>query len=85
MLWSWLQSLQPRSIQGAGPDKSEGTPATGLVEFLHAWVLPVPVTGYRCCVLFSSDPLILGALERLGVELPLGVVGLAAAIILLSL
>jgi hypothetical protein len=32
----------------------------------------------RCCVILTSDPLILGVLERLGLELPLGVVGLAA-------
>jgi hypothetical protein len=31
----------------------------------------------RCCVLLTSDPMILGMLECLGVELPLGVVGLA--------
>ena len=29
------------------------------------------------CVLLTSDPMILGVLELLGVELPLGVVGLA--------
>jgi hypothetical protein len=32
----------------------------------------------RCCVLLTSDPMILGEFECLGVELPLGVVGLAA-------
>jgi hypothetical protein len=32
----------------------------------------------RCCVLLTSDPMILGVLEHLGVEFPLGVVGLAA-------
>ena len=31
----------------------------------------------RCCVLLTSDPMILGVLELLGVALPLGVVGLA--------
>ena len=63
MLWDWLQSLCPRSAQGAGPDRLEGTCATGLAEFLCAWVLLVPVTpgvGDRCCVLLTSDPLILG-------------------------
>jgi hypothetical protein len=82
VLYDWLQSLLPRSAQGTGPDRLEGTHATGLAEFLHAWVpLPVQVTpcvGGRCCVLLTSDPLILGTLEHLGVELPLGVVGLAA-------
>ena len=29
----------------------------------------------RCCVLLSSEPIILSVLERLGVELPLDVVG----------
>ena len=32
----------------------------------------------RCCVLLASDSMILGMLECLKVELPLGVVGLAA-------
>jgi hypothetical protein len=32
----------------------------------------------RCCVLLTSDPLILDVLEHLGVELPLGAVGLGA-------
>lgn len=30
----------------------------------------------RCYVLFTSDPVVLGMLECLGVDLPLGVVGL---------
>jgi hypothetical protein len=85
MLWGWLWSLRPRSAQGTDPDRPEETHATGLVEFLHAWVPSVPVTpgpSYswcwgRCCVLLTSD-LILGVLEHLGMELPLGVVGLAA-------
>ena len=32
----------------------------------------------RCCVLLTSDPMIIRVLEHLGVELPLGVVGLDA-------
>ena len=34
----------------------------------------------RCCVLLTSDPMILGALEHLGVDLPLNVVGLSARV-----
>jgi hypothetical protein len=59
----------------------EVTHATGLAEFLHTWVLLVSVTvgvGDRCCVFLMSDHLILGMLECLGMELPSGVVGLAA-------
>jgi hypothetical protein len=81
VLWVWLQSLHPTSAQGASPDRPEETHVTGLLEFLHAWVSQVsviPDVGGRCCVLLTSDPLILGVLEHLGVELPLGVVGLAA-------
>ena len=51
------------------------------MEFLGAWVPLVPVTscvGADVCVLLTSDPMILGVLEHLGVDLPLGVVGLAA-------
>ena len=57
----------------------EGTHATDQAEFLGAWVPVVPITPRcwgRCCVLLTSDPMILGILERLGVELLLGVVGL---------
>ena len=36
----------------------------------------------RCCVLLISDPMILGVLECLGVELPVGVVGLTAEFVL---
>ena len=46
-------------------------------ELLGAWVLLVPVTpwfGGRCCALLTSDPMILGVLEHLRVQLPLGVV-----------
>jgi hypothetical protein len=34
----------------------------------------------RCCILLTSDPMILGALEHLGVDLPLNVVGLSARV-----
>ena len=79
MLWDWLWSLHPRSAHSTDPDKQEGACATGLAEFLHAWVLMIPVTpgfGDRCCVLLTSDPMILGVLEHLGFELTLGIVGL---------
>ena len=76
-----IVGLAAESAQGTRPDRPEGTRATGLAEFLHAWVLPVPVTPgveNRCCVLLTSDLLILGPLEHLVVELPLGIVGLGA-------
>ena len=76
----WLLSLCLWSAQGAGPDRPEGTCATGLAEFWGAYVLLVtviPDVEERCCVLLTSGPLILSVLEHLGVELPLGVVGLA--------
>jgi hypothetical protein len=58
VLWDWLQSLHPRSAQGTGTDRPEGTLATGVVEFLGAWVLLVAVTlGVVTDV--SSSPLIL--------------------------
>jgi hypothetical protein len=41
-------------------------------------VLVTPSVGDRCCILLTSDPLILSVLEYLGVGLLLGVVGLAA-------
>ena len=34
----------PRSAQGTGSDRPEGTCATVLAEFLYAWVPLVPVT-----------------------------------------
>jgi hypothetical protein len=44
VLWNWLQSLRPRSAQGTGSDSLERTQATGLAEFLSAWVPLIPVT-----------------------------------------
>ena len=58
-----LWSLRPRSAQGTGPDRLEGTRATDLAEFLCAWVLLIQVTpgvGDRCCVLLTSDPRCVG-------------------------
>ena len=50
------------------------------MEFLGAWVPLVPVTpGVGADVVsYTSEPMILGMLEHLGVDLPLGVLGLAA-------
>ena len=62
----------------------EGTGATDQAGYLHSWIQLVPVTpGGVGTDVMSSSPLILlflGALEFLGVELCLGVVGLAAEI-----
>ena len=55
----------------------KGTRATCLAEFLNTWVSPILVTPGvrdRCCFLLTSS----APLPHLGVELPLGVVGLAA-------
>jgi hypothetical protein len=60
--------------------KLEATCATVQAEFLGAQDLLVPVTSWcwgRCCVLLTSNPMILGMSEYLGVKLPLGVAGLA--------
>ena len=59
MLWGWLHSLHLRSARGTGPDKLEGTQATGLAEFLHAWVELVPVTPSVGTDVVSSSLLIL--------------------------
>jgi hypothetical protein len=79
VLWDWLQIPHPRSAQGTSLDRKEPH-ATGRAEFLGAQALLVPVTpvfGADVCVLLNSDPIILGVLELLGVDLTLGVVGLA--------
>ena len=67
MLWDWLQSLHPRSAQGTGTDRPEGTLATGVVEFLGAWVLLVSVTS-GVGADFVSSSMIPGVLA-LGVDL----------------
>ena len=72
VLWDWLWSLCPRSAQG--------TAQTGRNLCYRSDRVPVCLgpTGpcySRCwdrCVLLTSDPMILGVLESLGVELPLG-------------
>jgi hypothetical protein len=51
------------------------------------WCLGLTGSNYfrywsRCCVLLTSDPTILALLEHLGMDLPLGVVGLAAKFVL---
>ena len=57
--------------------RPKGTCATGQVEFLGAWVPLVPVTpgvaADRWFVLLTSDPFILGMLDHLAVDIPLGV------------
>ena len=79
MFWDWLRSLGPRSAQG--------TAQTG--RNLCHWLGGVPGClgpagpSYsrcwcRCCGPLTSDPMILGVLECLGLGLPLSVVGLAA-------
>jgi hypothetical protein len=72
--------LAPKICSGNRP-RPDRIHATAWAEFLIAWVLLVPVTPRcwgRCCVFLTSDPMILEVLEHLGVELPLGVVRLAA-------
>ena len=70
-----LQSYTPKVCSGHWP-RPEGNNATGWAEFLGAWVLPASVTpGVGTDVVSSaSNAMILGVLECLGVELPLGVV-----------
>ena len=47
--------------QGTGPDRPEGTHATGLMEFLHTCVPLVPVTPGVGTDVVSSSSLILSA------------------------
>ena len=77
-VWGWLRSLCPTSAQGTNPDLKE--PATlvsqsslvqGSIGYSFSWCWG------RCCVLLASDPVILGVLEQLRGDLPVGVVGLA--------
>ena len=60
--------MQPRSAQGTGPDRPEGTCVTGLVEFLRVLVPLVPVTSGVGTDVVSSSPLILwsGCVRVLG-------------------
>jgi hypothetical protein len=58
----------------------EGIHTTDQVEFLGSSGLNVPtyfLCWGRCCVFLTSNPMILGVLECLEVDLPLGVKGLA--------
>jgi hypothetical protein len=77
VLWNWLQRSGPRSAQGSSPDHwSGGVPVTqDLTGPSYSWWC-----WDRFCVLLTSDPMMLGLLECLGVELPLDVVELAAEI-----
>jgi hypothetical protein len=53
--------------------RQEGTHSTGLVGFVGPWILLVPVTPGVGTDIVSSDTMILGILERLGIQLPLSV------------
>jgi hypothetical protein len=56
--------LAPRVCSGHRP-KLEETCATGQVEFLGIWVPLIPVTPQclgRCCVLLTSDPILISTL-----------------------
>ena len=77
MLWDWLQRLGPRSAQDSGPDQKEPEPWSGGVP---ASLVPAsPSYSLWCwdrCRVLTFDPMILGMLEHLGVELTLGVDGI---------
>ena len=64
---------QPRQ-SGSNTCHSSG----GIPTCLGPQVPVTPSVGDRCCVLLTSDPLILCMLEHLGVELCLSVIGLVA-------
>jgi hypothetical protein len=78
VLWDWLQSLGPMSAQDTSPDRKEPVPLVGwgscILGSHWSQLLPV-VLGQMLCPTHLY-PMILGVLECLGVELPLGVVGL---------
>ena len=62
-----------------GENQEEPVPPAGQ-GFLHSWMLRVPVTlGIEADVVAS--PMILGVTEHLGIELPLGFVGLVAELL----
>ena len=75
VLWGWVPIYHSRSAQGTGSDWKETMPLAGW-GFLHSWILLVPVTPSVVANVVASSPMILGMLEYLEVELPLGVVGL---------
>ena len=66
-----------QGLSGHWPtDWKEPVPLVRLNSWVHGscWSQLLRVLG--CCVLLTSDPMILGVLECLEVDLPLGVVGL---------
>ena len=69
MLWNWLQRSGPRSAQGSSPDHwSGGVPVTqDLTGPSYSWWC-----WDRYYVLLTPGPKILGMLEHLGLEPPLG-------------
>ena len=79
VLWDWLQSSCPRSAQDTGLDQKDLCHWSGRVPQCLGPAGPsyFQCCG-RCCILLTSDPMILGVLDHLRVELPLGVVGLTA-------
>ena len=85
MLWDWLWSLLkfvPKVCSGHR-SRQEGTHATG--RAVTGCLGPTGPSYFwcwgRCCVLINFDAMILGMIEHLGVDLPLGVVGLAEELV----
>jgi hypothetical protein len=75
------EEFVPKVCSGYRPRQTGRNPchwSDGVPACLGLTIPNHPSVGNRCCVLLTSDPLILGMLELLGVELPLGVVWLAA-------
>ena len=68
--------LEPKICSGHRL-RLERTIATGFSGFLCPWILLVPVTTGFVSDVVASSLMILGMLECLGVELPLGAVRLA--------
>jgi hypothetical protein len=77
VLRDWVQSQCPKSAQHTGSVWKEPVPLARR-GFLCPWIPGVPIIPGVGADGVASSPVILGMLEYLGVELPLGVVGMSA-------
>ena len=76
----WVQSQGPRSAHGTGSDWMKPVPLARW-GFLCLWIPWVSVTAGVGQNVVASSPVILGVLENLRVELPLGVLGLGVELV----
>jgi hypothetical protein len=74
VFWDSLQSLYPKTAEGTGSDQKEPVPLVPQSSWVpgSCWSQFLPVLGQMLCPPYLLIYMILGMLECLGMDLPLG-------------